>query len=85
MTEYIKKSLPHAIKVFGIFTYGSPSEKYTKEIRSIVNEKGCKWIGEYGCLGFDTFGPFKLVGGTAKGHPTEDEIAGAVHFYETLL
>ena len=85
LTEYIKKSLPNAIKVFGIYTCGNPSDRYTKEIKSIVNEKGCKWIGEYGCKGFDTFGPFKLVGGIAKDHPTEDEIAGAVHFYETLL
>ena len=66
LTEYIKKSLPHAIKVFGIYTCGNPSDKYTKEIKSIVNEKGCKWIGEYGCQGFDTFGPFKLVGGSQK-------------------
>ena len=79
------KKLLDAIKVFGIYTCGNPSDKYTKEIKSIVNEKGCKWIGEYGCQGFDTFGPFKLVGGIAKDHPTEDEIAGAVHFYETLL
>ena len=25
----------------------------------------------------------ELIGGTAKCHPTEEEIAGAVHFYET--
>ncbi len=28
--------------------------------------------------------PFKLVGGVAKGHPTEDEIRAAVKFYESL-
>ena len=85
LTEYIKKSLPHAIKVFGIYTCGNPSDRYTKEIKSIVNEKGCKWIGEYGCLGFDTFGPFKLIGGIAKDHPTEEEIHGAVDFYSHLI
>ena len=41
-------------------------------------------IGEYHCQGFDTFGPFKLVGGIAKGHPTAEETAGAVSFYESL-
>lgn len=51
LTEYIKNALPHAIKVFGIYTCGNPSDKYTKEIKSVVNEKGCKWIGEYGCRG----------------------------------
>ena len=44
----------------------------------------CKEIGAYRCMGFDTFGPFKLVGGIAKGHPDEDEIRGAVEFYEGL-
>ena len=41
-------------------------------------------LGAYHCLGFDTFGPFKLVGGIAKGHPTEEEIAGATKFYREL-
>ena len=50
-----------------------------------LEKDGSKLIGEYSCQGYNTFGPFKLVGGTAKGHPTEDEIAGAVRFYETLL
>ena len=34
--------------------------------------------------GYDTFGPFKLVGGLAKGHPTADEIRKAVEFYKNL-
>ncbi len=85
LTEYSREQLPHAKKVFALFTYGNYSSRYTKEIRSLAEEKGCKWQGEYGCQGFDTFGPFKLIGGIAKGHPTEEETAGAVHFYETLL
>ena len=85
LIEYIKKDLPHAISVFALYTYGNKSDKYTKELKAIAEEKGCKYLGEYGCFGFDTFGPFKLMGGIQKNHPTEDEIAGAVHFYETLL
>ena len=72
-------------KVFGIFTYGNYSDKYANEIKAIAEEKGCKWLGEYGCKGFDTFGPFKLVGGLQKGHPTEEEIQGAVDFYSHLM
>ena len=34
--------------------------------------------------GYDTFGPFKLVGGLAKGHPTQEENDGAVAFYKGL-
>lgn len=32
------------------------------------------------CPGYDTFGPFKLVGGIKKGHPNEAEIDAAVNF-----
>ncbi len=34
--------------------------------------------------GFDTFGPFKIVGGLQKGHPTEEELQAAVEFYKNL-
>ena len=53
-------------------------------IREIAEKKHCRELGAYHCLGFDTFGPFKLVGGIAKGHPTEEEIAGATKFYREL-
>ena len=53
-------------------------------MREIATGKGCREIGEYYCQGFDTFGPFKLIGGIAKGHPTEREIHCAVVFYERL-
>ena len=54
-------------------------------MREIATQKHCKELGEYRCLGYDTFGPFKLVGGIAKGHPTEEEITRAVNFYENLI
>ena len=53
-------------------------------MREIATGKGCREIGEYYCQGFDTFSPFKLVGGIAKGHLTEEEIEGAVTFYQQL-
>ena len=39
-------------------------------MEKIAAGKNCSVIGKYECLGFDTFGPFKLVGGLQKGHPT---------------
>ena len=38
----------------------------------------------YGCPGFDTWGPFKLTGGVQKGHPTAEEIKGAVDFFDKI-
>ena len=39
----------------------------------------------YGCLGYDTFGPFKWIGGIAKGHPTQEECREAAAFFQGLL
>jgi flavodoxin len=41
-------------------------------------------IGSYGCRGYDTFGHLKLIGGIAKGHPDEKDIAGAIEFIKGL-
>lgn len=76
--------LPEGKDVFYIYTHGAPKGDFLKAMREIAAKKHCKELGEYRCQGFDTFGPFKLVGGIAKGHPTEDEIAGAVEFYRGL-
>ena len=82
--EVASASLPSGKKVFFIATCGSMRNLYFRGIKAITKKKGCESLGEFLCLGFDTFGPFKLVGGIAKGHPTEDEIGAAVKFYESL-
>ena len=82
--EAASASLPSGKKVFFIATCGSMRNLYFRGIKAITKKKGCESLGEFLCLGFDTFGPFKLVGGIAKGHPTEDEIGAAVKFYESL-
>lgn len=76
--------LPEGKDVFFIYTHGAPKGGFLTAIRSVTEKKHCRELGAYHCLGFDTFGPFKLVGGIAKGHPTEDEIKGAVKFYKEL-
>lgn len=70
--------------VFFLYTCGAKKEGYTRAVREAVQSRASAVLGEYGCLGFDTFGPFKLVGGMAKGHPTQEELDGAVQFYASL-
>ena len=36
------------------------------------------------CPAWDTFGPFKLVGGLQKGHPDEKDLKATVEFYKNL-
>ena len=76
--------LPENKDVFYIYTHGAPVGGFLKSIREIAEKKHCRELGAYHCLGFDTFGPFKLMGGIAKGHPDEKEVDEAIEFYRGL-
>ena len=81
---FAQECLPEGKNVFLIYTQGAKKGDFLKTIRQVVEAKKCTLIGSYWCQGFDTFGPFKLVGGIAKDHPTAEEISAAVKFYEEL-
>ncbi len=81
---YAEKHLPIGRPVFLICTCGAPRKSYYDQIRKVMQMRRNDELGTYQCLGFDTFGPFRLIGGIAKNHPTADEVAGAVRFYRDL-
>ena len=80
--KFAAENLPEDKEVFLISTYGG-SANY-KSIENILKEKHAKVIGKFGCKGYDTFGPFKLIGGIAKGHPNEKDLEAAVNFMTEL-
>lgn len=82
--EFAKNNTPNGKNVFFIYTYGAEKKGYTKAIRDALADKAPNILGEYGCLGFNTFGPFKLIGGIAKNHPNNVDIKNALSFYEHL-
>ena len=65
--NYAKEHLPEGKQVFFLDTCGAPRKSYFDAFRSTTQSKNCEELGAYQCLGYDTFGPFKLVGGIAKG------------------
>ena len=79
---FAEKNLPNDKRVFLICTYGG-SANY-KSIEQILDKKHASVVGKFGCKGYDTFGPFKLVGGIAKGHPNEEDIKNTVEFVKEL-
>lgn len=84
LLKFAEEKLPMGKETFFIYTYGAEKSGYTKAITEAVNKRSAKILGEFGCFGFNAFGPFKLIGGMAKGHPTADELSAAVKFYENL-
>ncbi len=83
--QAVREKMPEGKKVFLIYTCGNPGPDFTKSIRKTLSSKNCDVLGVYRCKGYDTYGPFKLVGGLNKEHPTPEEIRGAVDFYNELI
>lgn len=84
LLKFAEENLTKNKEVFFIYTCGAEKAGYTKAITEAVMKNDAHILGEFGCLGFDTFGPFKLVGGIAKGHPDQRDLDNAVKFYEGL-
>lgn len=85
LIKFAEKNLPEGKDVFFIATGGNPKERNFSTMRRVTKAKGCRELGNYMCQGYDTFGPFALVGGVAKGHPTDEEMEEAVRFYGRLI
>lgn len=82
--NFARVNLPPQKDVFFIATAGNPMELYFSSIANIAKDKRCRELGRCLCKGFDTFGPFKLMGGIQKGHPDEKDLQEAVEFYQNL-
>ncbi len=73
-------------KAFIFSTSGAPGgKKYHKKLREELIKKGFDIVGEFNCLGWDTFGPLKLIGGMNKGRPNEQDIENAKNFAKELM
>ena len=61
-------------------TYGGQAKFNGRDLDGVCRMKFANLLCMYGCPGFDTYGPFKLVGGMNKGRPNQEDIDGAVAF-----
>ena len=58
---------------------------FSKSMEESVSAKNPIVVGKFSCHGYNTFGPFKLIGGTSKGHPDEKDLHNAVEFFRELI
>ena len=84
VTAFARQYLPEGKPVFFVCTYGALRGAGAKELESLARERGCPVLGTFGCKGYDTFGPFRLVGGIAKGHPDEQDLKNAREFFREM-
>ena len=81
---FARQYLPEGKPVFFVCTYGASQGKSLEALEVVAREKGCPVLGRFGCRGWDTFGPFRLVGGIAKGHPDQADLENARRFFHAL-
>lgn len=72
-------------KVFVFSTSGQGKVKYNDFVEQKLKEKGFNAVGSFACKGYDTFGPFKLIGGIAKGRPNDKDFQNAKDFAKKLI
>lgn len=72
-------------KTFIFTTSGRSKDEYNEKFENLLSSKGFNVIANFTCKGFDTFGPFKLVGGINKGRPNEKDLANAKSFAKSLI
>ena len=82
--SFARQYLPAGKPVFFVCTYGGGMGSSTKELKALAAERRCPVLGSFGCKGYDTFGPFKLVGGIARGRPNEADLEQARSFYQEI-
>jgi len=85
--EFLEKlNLKQKKKAFIFSTSGAPGGiNFHKKLREKLIEKGFEIVDEFNSLGFDTFGPLKLIGGINKGRPNESDIQKAKEFAKNLI
>ena len=83
--QFLKDNLPENKKVFFLYTCAKKNPKFTENIKMESLKRGAVIMGEYGCRGYNTYGPWKVIGGMNKNHPSQEELEEVICFYEALL
>ena len=80
----IAEKIPAGKKVYAVYTCAMDKKSYGEQIKDIAEKKGCTFLGKFGCKGYNTYGPWKIVGGMNRKHPTSKEIDDALQFYHNV-
>ncbi len=70
---------------FVCYTSGAGGKKFGNKLCKRLESMGKTVCGVYQCRGFDTFGPFGLVGGVGKGLPSEADLQAGVTFLQNII
>ena len=81
---FLQDNLPEGKQVFFLYTCARPGNRFTQTIQAEARKKNARILGEYGCRGYNTYGPWKWIGGMNRNHPSQQELQQALHFFASL-
>ncbi|GAB2713331.1 flavodoxin family protein [Kitasatospora kifunensis] len=87
LTDFVKALPSGRGRAFVFATSGLPElplAPFTRPLVRLLEGKGFEVDGSFACRAFDTWTPFKLVGGINKQRPNVDDLAAARAFAERL-
>lgn len=76
--------MPRDKKIFFLYTAPNERAEYCEELEGTAHFKNCEVVGKYGCMGQEGLSGFRLFGNKNKNHPNEEEIEGALKFFEEV-
>ena len=85
LARVLANTLCEGQQVFALMTYGGKDKWYGKDIDGLCRMRKANFLTSYGCLGYDTWGPYKFMGGIWKDRPNDEDIQGAVAHYQRLM
>lgn len=85
MMPYLKALDLKGKNCYLLLTTGSKSDYPKKISDSLSKELGIEIKSSFQCLGYDTYGPFKLIGGINKNRPNEADLNEAISWAKTIL
>lgn len=80
LRAFVEKLPQQANRQAFVFSTCGSGKTQHRTFRELLEKKGFTIKGHFTCKGFDTFGPFLLIGGLAKGHPDVADLAAAKDF-----
>ncbi|MFD0009165.1 flavodoxin family protein [Streptomyces sp. NPDC127178] len=87
LTEFVRALPAGRGRAFVFATSGLPEiapASFTRPLVRLLQGKGFEVDGSFSCRAFDTWTPFKLVGGVNKQRPNAGDLAAARTFAEGL-
>ncbi len=71
-------------KAFVFSTSSSGKQENNQKLVELLSQKGFSVLGSFACSGLITWGPYRLFGGSNKGHPNQEDLENTKKFAQEI-